>query len=299
VAGVAADALAVQPAFANSAEDQERVLAYDDPVAILLREHKTEKQKREEQEIVVEQHLQQRQATEQQLQDDEDRHLREWFASPEYRRALNQLSTDMDDARTATARAQERAALEQQRTREALDKAQRAALVVDGGRVYFTRDGRRLYGEDDRQITDQGTVAEAQRQQREKPNVTTYEEYKVRTDANRHAADIVDQLGDTAKKLAELDKRIKKGDLSPEDLAQARRDQQDIIDGMPPEARAEYVRLQAARKDDQALAYRQADPAFASAPNLNSNFQQAATAAPPAGQGSQSPAPAYVAVPGF
>jgi hypothetical protein len=294
--------LVASPSLALSDEDEEQILDYDDPVAIMLREHKAEKQKREEHEIVTDRQLQQLHASEQEKQDDEER-LRDWQASTEYRRAIETLSSDVDDARKATAWARERAELQQRQAHEALEKAQREALTIDDGRrVYFTRDGSRLYGEDDRQITNTGTIAEAQRQRVTKPDATTYEEYTASTKANREAAEQADQLRNTATRLDELDKRIKKGNLSPEDLAQARRDKQDIIDGMPPEARAEYTRLQGARQENQNLAYRSADPAFTAAPDLKNNFRQAVVG-PPTGQGSQPTAepraPAYIAAPDY
>jgi hypothetical protein len=254
-------------------------LDYDDPLAILIREHKADKQKRQEADIVSERRVEQRQAFQEKEQDDEDRRQREWLSSEQYRHAMQILADNIDDARKATTWAREQAAAEQQQAREALARAQRNALVVeDGRRVYFTRDGSRLYGEDDREITNEGTIAQAQRQRSLKPDATSYEDYAEKTKANRLAAEKAAKLRDTATRLDELAKRIKQGNLSPEDLAQARREQQNIVDGLPAEARAAYERLHAARKDDSSLTYRAADPAFTSAPALSTDFQQAVAA---------------------
>jgi hypothetical protein len=124
-------------------------------MAILLRELTAEKQRHQEYEAVSERKLQQRQVHQEEERAEEER-LRERHASEQYRRASETFSADIDDARQATSHARDRAVAEQQQAREALEKSQHNALVVNGDRVYFTRDGSRLYGEDNRQITDRG-----------------------------------------------------------------------------------------------------------------------------------------------
>jgi hypothetical protein len=265
------------PASLDS-EDDVSSLDYDDPEAILIRERKAEKQRQQDSQAVFQLRQEQRQTFEQE-QDEDERRLREWRASVEYRHAVEQMAADLDDARRATVWARDRAAAEQQHAREALEAVRRNALVVVGDRVYFTRDGQHLYGEDDREITNGATVADAQRQQRARPDATTYEEYADRKNAEHQATDRVQKLGESLDRLDILDKRIKKGDLSPDELAQASRDKQAVIDGLPADARAEYERLHAVRQDANNLSYRAADPAFAAAPDLSTEFQRAGTVA--------------------
>ena len=181
-----------------------------------------------------------------------------------------------------------------------------SAIVLNGDRVYFTRDGSRLYGENDREITDRALVATARSQQGVRPATTSYEEFVDRRDTLQRSNEQVQNLNRTLARLDDLDRRVKKGDLSPEDLAQARRDKQDVIETLPPEARADCERLHAARQDEQPLTYRAADPAFTSAPDLVANFRQAGSAAAaqpvkpgPDQQSQPERAPLYKAAPEF
>ena len=101
--------------------------------------------------------------------------------------------------------------------------------------------------------------------------------------ADRQAPEKADPLRDAMTRLDALDRRVQKGALSPEDLAQVRREQQEVMDVMPSDVRADYARAQAPRKDENAIAYRAAD-GFASAPDLYGNLRQVAapkTAMPP------------------
>jgi hypothetical protein len=239
-------------------------------------------------------------------QDEGDRRLRAWQASEQYRRAIQELSADIADARVVASRAYERALKEQEQTHEALEDARGHALVLaDGRHVYFTQDGRRLYGEDDHEIADRADIAEAQSLRREHPDATTHEEFIERRNKRAQADEKVVRLQTTLGRLDALDSEIKNGNLTPEQLAEIRRQKQDVIDAMPSDAREEYDRLQAARKNEQVLSYRAVDPAFASAPALSEQFH-AAGAPPvqhPAAEESRpqapSRAPAYRSAPDY
>lgn len=264
-------------------EDDDRNLAYDDPEAIIRREHKAEKEHRLEHEAITDQRQEQRRVAEESEQDAEERRMRDWLNSEPYRRAMQDLTDNMADARQAATRARDRAIEDQQRRAATLEKARQNALVVNGGRVYFTRDGSRLYDEDDQQITDRDRIAAAQDQHARQPQATSHEDYIVSRDAHDQTAVHIGELDKTLGRLDTLDKRIKKGNLSPEELAQARADQQEIVGTMPEDARKEYARLREVRKDGRSLAYSAADPAFTAAPDLNADFRRA-------GQGIATPA---------
>jgi hypothetical protein len=233
--------------------------------------------------------------------------LEAWLASEEYRRTFEQLSNDIADARRAALRAYDRALKHEEEARKALEEAQRNAIVLaDGRRVYFTRDGKQLFTEDDRQITDSASLAEAHQNRATQPNATTYEDFKDRRDSHAQAQRNADQLRTALETLDDLERRIKSGRLSREELAQAQREKQDIVNSLPADAREEYERLQAARRHEQHGAHQAADPAFQSAPAVNSHFREAGAiaAAPPPPESAvpdQKPArtPAYVAAPDF
>jgi hypothetical protein len=209
-----------------------------------------------------------------------DRRMREWLASEQYRRAYQALCDDISDAKAAAREAYGRALTKEQATREALEEARRHALVLAGNLVYFTRDGKHLYGEDGREIMEADSVAEARRQQAQQPEATTYEDYRAKRQSTLEAIRNAERLRTAIGRLDDLDDRIKRGNLSPEELAQAQKEKQDVIDSLPREARERYERLHAARENsDQGPANRAVDPAFAAAPNLATHFQRAGTAA--------------------
>jgi hypothetical protein len=278
--------------------------ANDPDIPEFLRERKKERQR----EIEANLEFERRQgAAEKRGHEKEEKEgrLHEWLASEQYRRAFQQLCDEIADARQATHWAYERARKEEEKARKALEEAQRNALIVSGNRVYFTRDGSRLYGEDGAEITDRATAEEAKRQQAENPKATTYEEYNERRKARTQAEEKVERLHSTLGRLDALEEQIKDGSLSPEELAQARKDKDDIIESLPSEAREEYERLSAARKDaDNAVPYRAADSSFDTAPALNTHFQKAASggdvAQPEHHDDKDVPrTPAYTAAPDF
>jgi hypothetical protein len=279
--------------------------ANDPDVPEFLRERKKERQREIEANLEFEHRQAAAEKREHEKEEKEGR-LHEWLASEQYRRAFQQLCDDIADARQATQWAYERARKEEEKARKGLEEAQRNALVVSGNRVYFTRDGSRLYGEGGAQITDRATVEEAKRQHAENPKATSYEDFVERRDAHDQTANNLKKLRDSLDRLDDLDKRVKDGQLTPEELAQARKDKQEIIDSLPPEAKQEYERLHAARKDaDDAVTYRGAETSFDTAPDMNADFQRAAAdrdVAPPEDSLDQeSPArtPAYKAAPDF
>jgi hypothetical protein len=122
-------------------------------------------------------------------------------------------------------------------------------------------------------------VADAQRQQRARPDATRYEDFIDRRNVHDRTAEDVEKLREAATRLDNLDKKLKQGDLSPEELAQADKEKQDIVAALPAEAREKYERLRDVRQDANNLSYRAADPAFAAAPDLSTDFQRAGTAA--------------------
>ena len=77
--------------------------------------------------------------------------------------------------------------------------------------------------------------------------------------------------------MDDLDSRIKDGELSPDELAQARIELDEIVGAMPTDAREVYEELQAARDDPSKLSYQAADGVFSDTLPLKSHFEQAAS----------------------
>jgi hypothetical protein len=76
-----------------------------------------------------------------------------------------------------------------------------------------------------------------------------------------------------------LKARIDSKRLSRDQLAQAQQELQTIVEGLPPDAREEYQRLQTARDSDKTASYRGTNPAFEGVAPLNEDFRRAHVAA--------------------
>ena len=288
------------PALADDPEAEDIFDA--DPDSPYTTKEKKKKQQREERAALDQ--ADDRQVAEKEKQDNEDDELelRAWWASAEYRTAYQDLCTDMADARKAATHAYEQAVKEEEKTREQFEDARRRALVLaDGRRVYFTRDGRRLYGEDDREITNRSAFSEAQGQRSSHPRATTYEDYVAFHDAENQAAAKLLSNRQILERIDALETKVKDGKLTREQLAEAQHEKQDIIDSLTPEARKDYDRLHAARKDANSLSYRAVDPSFASAPPLTEHFIDARSVAVEQQKPTQTPsrAPAYKPAPDY
>jgi hypothetical protein len=193
-----------------------------------------------------------------------------------FRLTLEQLSRDIGDATRAVRTAYEKALLEQQQAREALDEARENALQLsDGRRVYFTRDGTRLFDEESRVITDEAAIAEALQLHRQNPDATSYEVYVDNWAKFADANARVQQLATTLDKLDDLERRVKAGITTPEELENAREEFEDILQSLPPDARQEYDRIRTERDSDDAPAYRDAGPDYESGASLSSDFAKA------------------------
>lgn len=237
----------------------------------------------------------------------DDMTLALWLASDEYRRTVDTLLQDIADARRATLLAYERAVREEQEAREALDRARHNAIILaDGRRVYFTQDGRALYGEDDNQITDETALAEARAKKAARPDATTYEQFQQRREQLRQRRDHSTQLQTCLDRLDHLDERIRSGALTQEELQEAKQEIADIVNALPEKSQTEFQRLQAARESEPTISYTDAGSAFPSAPDAHAHFKEASTATsvPPTPDSPASTpipdrAPAYVAAPDF
>jgi len=243
------------------------------------------KEKQHEKQIAAEVDHRQREIAEaRKAEGDNDRHFREWLASEQYRRAVQELSADIGDARAVAREAYGRAFKREQAAEESLEDSRRRAIVLsDGRRVYFTKDGSQLYSEERGEVTDAALLGEAQRLRRGQPDATTYEEYVRRCQDHDEARRQVDELQTTLGKLDELDNRIKGGKLTPEDLAQAQLETKAIVDGLPQDAREAYEQRKSVREQPDAE-YRSAatlytDAAsFRTAVDASGHFDDAVTA---------------------
>jgi hypothetical protein len=291
----------IAPLLTEADLDNPDLARDDSDIPAFLRDRKKAKQLEHEHETAVERAREERQSAAKHREEDEAAE-QAWLNSERYREEMKVLAADVQDAREATQWAYGRAVGEEQKTRASLESARDNALHLPGDkRVYLTRDGQHLYGEDDREITDGAALTEAQRQQHDRPTATRYEEFVDRRAAHDQAAENIEKLREAATRLDALDKRIKQGDLSPDELAQASREKQDVVAALPPEARDKYERLHAVRQDASNLSYRAADPAFAAAPDLSSEFQRTGLASPEPAIAPQTNAnlPVYKSAPEF
>lgn len=237
----------------------------------------------------------------------DDMTLALWLASDEYRRTVDTLLQDIADARRATLLAYERAVREEQEAREALDRARHNAIVLaDGRRVYFTQDGRALYGEDDKQITEETALAEARAKKAARPDATTIEQFRNDRDRYEQRRDATQKHRESLVRLDDLEGRIRSGRLTRDELQEAKKEVAEIVDSLPEKARADYERLQSDRNGRTAVAYKDAGSAFSSAPDAHAQFKEASTGTPvppvpdsPASSPKPDRAPAYVAAPDF
>lgn len=112
------------------------------------------------------------------------------------------------------------------------------------------------------------------------------------------------QLAATLQKLDDLSEELENGKLTPDQLARAQQQTQEILRSLPPEAREEYERIHAARQDGGQIAYRAADPAFEAGLDLHDHFvradrpSQSPESKPESGQKAES-RPAYREAPDF
>jgi hypothetical protein len=228
-----------------------------------------------EQEVALERARYDRDADQKRKREDRDADAR--FAlltfSQETRRKIQQLFTDIDDASKAAQLGYQRAVRDEEAAQAALDEARRNAIVLpDGRRVYFDANGR-LFGEDGGGITDAAELDAARSARDLKPDATTYEDYskKVRNfdDSNGR----VQQIGETLQRLRELNERLEAGTATPDELASARQELDQITQSMSPDMREDYDRLRAARPSGVS-----ADAAPAAPTVLYSEFTRATQA---------------------
>lgn len=237
-------------------------------------------------------------------QEEEREFLWMWLLSEECRRAHRELMDSLQDAMMAVKLAHKDAQEREQLAQAALLELQGKAIVLpDGRRVYFTRDGTRLYGEDGQEITDGYNILTAFESQREKPDAPRYEDFVERWEAKDQAAQNTRRLETALHRLHELTERAETGKLSPQQIEAILEETQDILNGLPAEARERYERRRQSRNGDAGISYRAVDPDFESLPVMHADFQQAASAPPQVkvAEANDKPAsaPAYRAAPPF
>src|SRR5690606_8540928 len=94
------------------------------------------------------------------------------------RQPIEELAHESEAAMQAVRLAYERAQAEHDAAVEALDAARENAVTLPAGRrVYFSADGKALYGEDLQLIADENVIAEARLTLAVRPGSTTYEAY--------------------------------------------------------------------------------------------------------------------------
>lgn len=266
-------------------------IARDDQATAIETDRKIRRQAEEEnaQRILRERHFKETSEKKQEEEHDE-RLLITLQSSEECRRAWREFSRTMDDLEASVQRAYGRALEREETAADELGIARERALVLaDGRRVYFTQDGRLLYGEDRREIADERVLGEARCQLASKPDATDYETYTAKDDAFAKTSADAHQLAVTLQRLDDLRDDLKSGELTPERLAEAQREAQDIVAPLPPEVRQEFDRVEAARRGEAPLAYRAADPSFAGSPDVAGQFSRAA--APPSAPDPEHPDP--------
>jgi hypothetical protein len=125
----------------------------------------------------------------------------------------------------------------------------RAIVLDDSQRAYFSRNGQLLYTEDGQQITDRTTVTKALAIRSGTP---TYEDFTEKRTAWAAASHNVEQLGTALERLGELDRRVNGREMSADELAAAQKETADLVNSLPAEARDEYERMRSRRRDEPA-----------------------------------------------
>ncbi len=194
--------------------------------------------------------------------------------SDEFLRFEQQLRNDLADATTAARLAYAQAEEAERVALDALRLIQDEALVLSDGRgVYFDADGN-LFSEDHRRIDDPVLAAEARDALDAQPGASTYEDYSRVADSLDRIRTWKAELAQTLDRLDDLQERIDKGDLTVEELIEAREKLDRLVADLPPEARELYQDLQAARERDR-LPGDEAEQA--DTPTAQSDFERAAS----------------------
>jgi hypothetical protein len=237
-------------------------------------------------------------------QEEEREFLWMWLLSAECRRAHQELMANLQDAMIAVRLSHKEALAREQLAQAALLELQGKAIVLpDGRRVYFTRDGTRLYGEDGHEIMDGHNIRAAFESHREKPDAPSYEEFVEHRNARDRATENTQRLESALHRLHALTEKTETGKLSPQEIKAIQEETQDILNGLPAEARERYERRRQSRTGDAGVSYRAVDPDFESLPVMHADFRQAASAPPPEKvadvNDKPASAPAYKAAPPF
>lgn len=191
-----------------------------------------------------------------------------------HRQVVAELSADISDTRKAIVSAHERAVVVEAAAVEALRSAQLNSVVLgDGRRLYFTADGAKLYSEQKGEILDAGVIAEAT--ERHFSSATTYEELANFQTVRQRAAETSRRLQDTLVQLDGIESKLAGERLNSDELKILRHDMDQVLTGLPADAREEYDRLRDGRAGERAPAYMSSDPAFESASLLTSAFRKA------------------------
>jgi hypothetical protein len=220
--------------------------------------------------------------------------------SEEHRRQLHLLLNDIDDAAKAAQLAYQRAVRDEEAAQTALDEARRDALILpDGRRAYFNASGR-LFLEDGGEITDALELDAARRARNLKPDATTYEDYSKKVRNFDDSNGCVQQIGETLQRLRELNERLEARTATPDELATARKEFDEITRSMSPDMREDYDRLRAAGGSDLPLN----DPASGALTILTTDFTRAsqqfsAQNSQPDADPAATSAPAYKNAPEF
>ncbi len=158
-----------------------------------------------------------------------------------YRRSYARLFDMINNTQKAYLLALEDIQAEKEAAALALEKIRANALVLgDDRRVYFTRDGSKLYDEEGQQITDDGMLAEAREAQERKPDASTHEENEQGRETFKKVEELEEQVFEKLRELEELKTRMESRELSQDDLD---REAQGILEGMSPEVRTLFDRV--------------------------------------------------------
>jgi hypothetical protein len=216
--------------------------------------------RREEHAASLERQLQRDEIDRKKKQTEDREFLVMWLLSAECRQMHAQAMARIQDAIEAAHLAHEKALQEVRRADLVLQELQGKAIrLPDGRRVYFTRDGTRLYGDDDQEISDANGLLEARIQMQQKPEAQRYEDFIERRQNRDAAHEKATQIADALKRLEELGKKVESGTLSPEELKTIQHETDNVVQSLPAEARDAYERLQAARNGHGAIAHRDTD----------------------------------------
>ena len=186
-------------------------------------------------------------------QDEKEKDESGWYEfyleqmTEDYRRSYERLARTIQEAEIAYLLALEDIQRQKEEAALQLEDIRANALVLsDGRRVYFTRDGSKLFDDDGQEVTEQNIIEEAREEQERNPNASSHEDNTEAKDNFQTARDKEEEIFKKLQELEELKTRMEKGEMTQGELDAKT---QEIMEGMSPEVRKTFARVRGVEAD--------------------------------------------------